>query len=46
MIKDELENNELLKEDFGIHKGNRWNNNEIWIQGRNGIDACIMIRGN
>ena len=45
MIKDELENNELLKEDFGIHKGNRWNNNEIWIQGRNGIDACIMIRG-
>ena len=44
MIKDELENNPLLKEDFGIQKGNRWNNNEIWITGR-GIDACIMIRG-
>lgn len=29
MIKDELENNLLLKEDFGIQKGNRWNNNEI-----------------
>ncbi len=44
MIKDELENNKLLIEDFGIEKGNRWNNNEIWIRGR-GIDACIMIRG-
>ena len=27
MIKDELENNQLLIEDFGIQKGNRWNNN-------------------
>lgn len=45
MIKDELENNQLLLEDFGIFKGNRWNNNEIWIRGRGGIDACIMIRG-
>lgn len=45
MIKDELENNELLKEDFGIQKGNRWNNNEIWIKTRSGIDSCIMIRG-
>ena len=45
MIKDELENNQLLLEDFGVRKGNRWNNNEIWIKGRNGIDACIMIRG-
>lgn len=45
MIKDELENNQLLLEDFGIQKGNRWNNNEIWIKGRNNIDACIMIRG-
>ncbi|SFG92261.1 phage uncharacterized protein (putative large terminase), C-terminal domain-containing protein [Desulfotomaculum arcticum] len=45
MIKDELENNQLLIEDFGIYKGNRWNNNEIWIRGRGGIDACIMIRG-
>ena len=44
MIKDELENNKLLMEDFDIAKGNRWNNNEIWIRGR-GIDACIMIRG-
>lgn len=44
MIKDELENNQLLIEDFGLSKGNRWNNNEIWIKGR-GIDACIMIRG-
>ena len=44
MIKDELENNKLLIEDFGIEKGNRWNNNEIWIRGC-GIDACIMIRG-
>ena len=45
MIKDELENNQLLIEDFGIQKGARFNNNEIWIKGRNGIDACIMIRG-
>lgn len=45
MIKDELENNQLLIEDFGITKGNRWNNNEIWIRGRGGLDACIMIRG-
>jgi predicted phage terminase large subunit-like protein len=45
MIKDELENNPLLIEDFCIHKGNRWNNNEIWIRGRGGLDACIMIRG-
>ena len=45
MIKDELENNQLLIEDFGIAKGNRWNNNEIWIKGKNGIDACVMIRG-
>ncbi len=45
MIKDELENNQLLIGDFGIYKGNRWNNNEIWIRGRGGIDACIMIRG-
>jgi predicted phage terminase large subunit-like protein len=45
MIKDELENNQLLLEDFGIQKGNRWNNNEIWVRGKGGIDACIMIRG-
>ena len=45
MIKDELENNSLLLEDFHIQKGNRWNNNEIWIKGSNQIDACIMIRG-
>jgi len=37
MIKDELENNELLMEDFGIQKGNRWNNNEIWISRGEGI---------
>lgn len=45
MIKDELENNQLIIEDFGIYKGSRWNNNEIWIRSRSGIDACIMIRG-
>lgn len=45
MIKDELENNQLLLEDFGIYKGNRWNNNEIWIRGKFNLDACIMIRG-
>ncbi len=45
MIKDELDNNQLLIEDFGIYKGSRWNNNEIWIRSRSGIDACIMIRG-
>lgn len=45
MIKDELENNQLLIEDFGIQKGNRWNNNEIWIKSRSGLDSCIMIRG-
>lgn len=45
MIKDELENNQLLIEDFGIQKGQRWNNNEIWIKSRSGLDSCIMIRG-
>ncbi|AKL96149.1 hypothetical protein CACET_c27040 [Clostridium aceticum] len=45
MIKDELENNQMLIEDFGIEKGSRWNNNEIWIKSRGGIDSCIMIRG-
>lgn len=45
MIKDELENNPLLLEDFGVQKGNRWNNNEIWIKTRGGVDSCIMIRG-
>lgn len=45
MIKDELETNQLLKEDFGVEVGSRWNNNEIWIKSRNGIDSCIMIRG-
>lgn len=44
LIKDEFENNQLLIEDFGIQKGNRWNNNEIWIKGRNNIDGCIIIR--
>jgi len=45
MIKAELENNELIKEDFGVSKGNRWNNNEIWIKTQSGIDSCICIRG-
>lgn len=45
MIKDELENNQLFIDDFGIQKGNRWNNNEIWIKSRSGLDSCIMIRG-
>lgn len=45
MIKDEIENNQLLIEDFGICKGARFNNNEIWVKGKNEIDACIMIRG-
>jgi hypothetical protein len=45
MIKDELENNQLLIEDFGIQKGNRWNNNEIWIKSSGGLDSCIMVRG-
>ena len=45
MIKDELETNQLLKEDFGVEAGSRWNNNEIWIRSRTGIDSCIMIRG-
>ena len=45
MIKSELEENELLKEDFVIYKGARWNNNEVWIKGNNNLDACIMIRG-
>ena len=45
MIKDELENNPMLLEDFGIQKGNRWNSNEIWIKTRGGVDSCIMIRG-
>lgn len=45
MIKDELENNAMLIEDFGIMKGNRWNNNEIWLKSRSGLDSCIMIRG-
>lgn len=45
MIKDELETNLMLIEDFGIRKGNRWNNNEIWVKSKNGLDSCIMIRG-
>ena len=45
MIKDELENNQLLIEDFSIRKGSRWNNNEIWLKGKGGLDACVMIRG-
>ena len=45
MIKSELEENQMLIEDFGIQKGNRWNNNEIWIKTSGGIDSCIMIRG-
>ncbi|AOZ93625.1 phage terminase large subunit [Paenibacillus crassostreae] len=45
MIKDELETNQMLIEDFGIRKGSRWNNNEIWLRSKNGLDSCIMIRG-
>ncbi|AOZ75743.1 hypothetical protein AC231_04745 [Clostridium pasteurianum] len=45
MIKSEFEENQMLIEDFGIRKGNRWNNNEIWIKTKGGIDSCIMIRG-
>ncbi|MFL0194832.1 phage terminase large subunit [Clostridium sp. WILCCON 0269] len=45
MIKSELEENQMLIEDFAIQKGNRWNNNEIWIRTKGGIDSCIMIRG-
>lgn len=45
MIKDELESNRTLIDDFGIVKGNRWNNNEIWIKASGGVDSCIMIRG-
>ncbi|WP_431090322.1 phage terminase large subunit [Paenibacillus sp. 8b26] len=45
MIKDELETNQMLIEDFGIRKGSRWNNNEIWLKSKGGLDSCIMIRG-
>ncbi|MGF7050096.1 putative phage terminase large subunit-like protein [Paenibacillus sp. DS2015] len=45
MIKDELETNTMLIQDFGIRKGNRWNNNEIWLRSKSGLDSCIMIRG-
>jgi predicted phage terminase large subunit-like protein len=45
MIKDELETNTMLIEDFGIRKGSRWNNNEIWLRSKSGLDSCIMIRG-
>ncbi|MGG1618390.1 hypothetical protein [Paenibacillus sp. NRS-1781] len=45
MIKDELETNTMLIEDFGIRKGSRWNNNEIWLKSKGGLDSCIMIRG-
>lgn len=45
MIKDELETNQILIEDFGIRKGSRWNNNEIWLKSKGGLDSCIMIRG-
>lgn len=44
MIKAELTENEAIVEDFGNLKGDRFNNNEIWLKGNN-IDACIMIRG-
>ncbi|MGG1669779.1 hypothetical protein ACIFOE_03850, partial [Paenibacillus sp. NRS-1783] len=40
MIKDELETNTMLIEDFGIRKGSRWNNNEIWLKSRGGLDSC------
>jgi hypothetical protein len=36
MIKDELETNTMLIEDFGIRKGSRWNNNEVWIKSTKG----------
>ena len=45
MVKDEIENNELIKEDFAVYKGVRWNNSEIWMKSGSGLDACIMIRG-
>ncbi len=45
MIKDELETNTMLIEDFSIRKGSRWNNNEIWLRSKSGLDSCIMIRG-
>lgn len=45
MIKFEFEENQMLIEDFGIQKENRWNNNEIWIRIKGDIDSCIMIRG-
>ncbi|KPV56960.1 hypothetical protein QJ48_24800 [Paenibacillus sp. A3] len=45
MLKDELETNTMLIEDFGIRKGSRWNNNEIWLRSKSGLDSCIMIRG-
>jgi predicted phage terminase large subunit-like protein len=46
MQKAEITDNELLKEDFGVCKGTRWNNDEIWLKNKNGKNiACIMIRG-
>lgn len=45
MIKSELEDNAYILEDFKIEKGQRWNNNEIWLKSSSGIDSCIMIRG-
>lgn len=41
MIKDELTSNDLIKEDFGNLKGEKWASNEIWLKN----DTCLMVRG-
>lgn len=32
----------MLMEDFDIQKGNGWNNNEIWIRGKGGIEDQFL----
>lgn len=41
MIKDEIQYNETVIQDFGKLKGDRWNVNEVWLKN----DTCIMVRG-
>jgi predicted phage terminase large subunit-like protein len=41
MIKDELTSNDVIREDFGYLKGEKWAANEIWLKN----DTCLMVRG-
>lgn len=45
-IKDTIESNEIIKQDFGVKPGNIWNSEQaVIISQSKGIKGCIMIRG-